>query len=46
VSPIFTLIVQTFVQHVDYVNEIFTVIVGKTEDGGRCAQGTDWLYDS
>jgi hypothetical protein len=41
VSPIFTLIVQTFVQHGDDVNEILAVIVGKTEDVGPRGQGTD-----
>jgi hypothetical protein len=41
VSPIFALIVQTFVQHGDDVDKILAVIVGKTEDGGPRGQGTD-----
>ena len=40
-SPIFALIVQTFVQHGDDVNEIPAVIVGKMADGGPRGEGTD-----
>lgn len=42
-SPILALIIQTFVQHGDDVNEIPAVIVGKTEVDRVEKERTDYM---